>query len=1107
MNGFGVRFLLSGLAVLGMGLPVRAQVDYATATLQGMVFDPQEKPVAGAAVKVTNEATGAVKTATTNERGYLIPALPPASYRVETDAPGFATSVATNIALTVGQVATYDVHLVVGPASSVVQVEAPVPQLQTDQTQQANLINSGLVENLPNVSRNFIESIYTAPGVVSSFAPALQDPGVGTAYLSSGFSIGGSNGRSNLATIDGGENDYGSGALRDTHVPIDSVQEFQINRNAFAAEFGFTIGTAINVITKSGTNSLHGSATGYFHDRATDAENFFNGLQGLGGKPFEQSAIFSGTLGGPIRKNRLFFFTAPEFQRLDAATVQNLAGETEFQGISAQANGYNPSTGKCPNQNTAEQQVSQLCYLTQLAQSNTLLAPLGQQLLASPIFGNPLSNPILNALIAPNDGTFDGIFSALGVRGIPGFATPRGRYFNWVTRLDYIAGARDTLALRFALMHEDDDVAPAPPASNYVHQRDYTLTGSWTRVVNPNVVNVVRAQVVPSNPVSAAPPQPGRSEIDLGTQITLGTPYPYPYNARWKRMQFDDSLTWIRGAHTLKFGGSYRPDYYRVNQQLWFGGEWAFDDGAISLVDVVGTQSQPLASLLEAYNMAQGYPAGGPASTNLTAVQSYLAGAPVSLLQANSASNAQWAAWAHDLGLYAQDSWRATPHLTVNIGVRLDYDHDPSPVPASAYASPRFGIAWNPGGKTVVRAGAGLFVAPVEFMVPFYMNILGDSGKYINQGALVANAPSPPFPSIFAAWAVQAAQATTANPNPALTAAQLASVGEVIGPPGPSAFGNIIYSLGPNFKPAYAVQASASIARQLTPALSAEVGYLMYHSVHIEEDVESNFVRDTTAPVDPFAGPFYVPRPGTTGGEPNASILQNNLYASVGSGIYHGMTASLTRRFGAGLQMQVNYTFSKAIDDTSDFSSLSAPFRPDLLNLDRSLSDFNVTHNFTADMVYTTPFRSGPLANITISPLVRAHTGIPFTLLAPGISNGTVGHNANARPWFEGRNDGIGPGFVSWDMRISKALLQRESRRLEIIAQATNLLNRTNFAVVNNNFPADPTYPLPGGGTLLAGPYGVHGFKPASVAQLSDPLSFTSAYPARQISLALRAVF
>lgn len=1107
------RWSLLLFAFLGSAIAVSfAQVDSATASLKGSVLDPHGLPVADSTVTVVNEATGATKIAIATKEGYLIPAIVPGTYRVEAEAKGFAKSVASGVVLTVGQLAVYDIRLTIGAVETVVNVKADIPLVQPDQTQQANIIDHVQVENLPNVNRNFVASIYTLPGVSNSYTPTLQDPGVGTAYLSSGFSIGASNGRSNLVTIDGGENEYGSGTMRDMHVPIDSIDEFQVNRNGFEAEFGFTSGTAINMVTRSGTNQLHGSLGAYFHGRTIDGGNYFDKLAGGGVKPFEQSAIFSGTLGGAIQKNQLFFFTAPEFQRLDAATVQNIAGEQEFQPISAQTNGYN---GTCPNQNTQQQQVTQLCYLTQMANAGGSLGAFGAALLGSPVFGDPFHDPILTALVGPNDGTFDGIPSSpsgSGVRGLPGFSTPRGRNFNWVTRMDY-SRPRNTVALRFAWMHERDEVRPRPPYSGDELQTDYTLTGSWTRILSADFFNTVRVQAVPSNTATLESPAPNGSEIDLGNEIQLGTPFSYPYFAHFKRFQFDDSLSWLKGSHIFKVGLSWRPDDYNVRQKVWFGGEWEFTDGTFSILDLAGPEAQQLAN----YNVSQGYPATGPPSTNLTAVQAYLAGTPTLLLQADPNSNSSWDGWASLLGLYAQDSWKLRPGLTVDYGLRLDYDHEPSPVPDSVRVSPRLGIAWTPGhgDKTVVRAGAGMFVAPDTFLIPFYSNILGDSGHYINQNALVAGLPSPPFPSIFAAWAVQAASATTAEPNPPLSSAQLASLGINIVPPGPAAFGNFIYTMAPGFKPAYSIQTSLSIARQLTPNLSLEAAYLMYHSLHVEQILETNFVEDTAAGIDPFVGPLYVPKTGTTAGEPNGSIFQNDTFSSVGSGTYHGGTISLTRRLDRDLQFQANYTFSRAIDDTSDFSSLSTPFRPGRLNLDYGLSDFNVSHTIAANAVYTTPFHDASaaflrniLGNLTISPIFSAHSGIPFTALVPGLANGTIGHNNNARPWHEGRNNGRGPHFFDWDMRVSKTLPISEGRQsLQLVAQAENILNHTNFAGVNGNFPANPDYPLSHGGTLENGPYNLNGFAPNSVSQLSEPLSFTSAYPARQISLALRWAF
>src|SRR5271170_5273630 len=316
-----------------------AQTSYSTGSLRGTALDAQGKSVPNATVTVTNPATGVGSTQATSADGsFEFLTLNPGTYEIQVTAAGFSRLVAKDVVVTVGQIVIYDPHLQVGSASVTVEVTYnSAPLIEVEQTQQANTINERQVTNLPNVGRNFIASIYTVPGISNSNTPALQDPNIGTGYLSSGFSAGGSNGRSNLFTIDGGENDYGSGALRVANVPLDSIQELQVNRNSFGAEFGFTSGTAINIITKSGTNNYHGSAYGYFHDQSTDAANFFNSFSpDPSSKPFEQNAIFGGTFGGPIKKDKLFFFTSFEKQKLDNPTLTNLLGTAEAQGISAQ---------------------------------------------------------------------------------------------------------------------------------------------------------------------------------------------------------------------------------------------------------------------------------------------------------------------------------------------------------------------------------------------------------------------------------------------------------------------------------------------------------------------------------------------------------------------------------------------------------------------------------------------------------------------------------------------------------------------------------------------------------------------------------------------------
>ena len=246
---------MSALLTLSLSALAFSQVSYDTATLKGTILDPLGLAVQGAAIAVSNPATGVTRTAKSTDTGsYQFPALPPGTYKLTIEAAGFDKAVVAYIALTVGETVPLDVHLAIGALHRVIEVTAAPPLIDPEQTQQANTVNQAQVENLPNIDRRFMDLIYTVPGVNNSNAATVQDPNVGTGYLSSGFSIGGSNGRNNLITIDGGENDYGSGAPRVRNVPLDSIQEFQVNRSSFAAEFGNTVGTAINFITKSGTN-------------------------------------------------------------------------------------------------------------------------------------------------------------------------------------------------------------------------------------------------------------------------------------------------------------------------------------------------------------------------------------------------------------------------------------------------------------------------------------------------------------------------------------------------------------------------------------------------------------------------------------------------------------------------------------------------------------------------------------------------------------------------------------------------------------------------------------------------------------------------------------
>ncbi|MGD0435245.1 MAG: carboxypeptidase regulatory-like domain-containing protein, partial [Bryobacteraceae bacterium] len=877
---FRCIYLVVALAVFAGVIvvpPLHAQADYSTATLKGTLYDPTDAVIGGVTITVINPETGVARVVKTGEDGaYIVPALTPGTYIVEAEVAGFAKSITRGIVLSVGQVADFNIHLQIGAVSDVIEVTTAAPLIEVEKTQQANTVNETAVQNIPNLNRNFTESVFTLPGVSSSDAPRAQMPGF-TGFLTSGFSVGGSNGRNNLVTIDGGENEYGSGQLRTPNVPVDSVQEFQVNRSSFGAEFGFTAGTAINVVTKSGTNALHGGVHAFFRDEDTDAQNYF-----ATSKAFEQNFVSGLSLGGPIIKDKLFIFGSYEYIHQNTPEFRSYGTSPEALGLSS----------------------DQATYLGLLSNSGDPTLKAIAAGLAPAL--NPQNFPATQELLGPNTGVFDDY----------------KKYNDGVIRMDYMPDSNDSLTTRLSVMrHNESRIWPyptqSPSDSNVLFWNDYAILQSWTHTLSPTVINQLRVQAVPHDGADDYPDKPNSAYLDMGALGNFDGDHYLPYKVQERRFQFEDSVSWTKGNHALKFGVSYRPVDYNVTNQLWTSGEFDFFDGAIPLIALVPTAAQPL---LGAFNVQHGYPATGNPATNLSALQSFDLGLPVDFRQAFG--NANWSSWANYVGAYAQDAWKLSPRLRIEYGGRIDYDAEPAPVPHGVYFSPRLGIAWDATGdqKTVIRAGSGVFVSPVYFQIPYLTNLLNDSGKYLSQ---VTAALPGVFPGVegnaAALWQIGVAEGKL--PFGSLNAADLAALPAADGGPivpGPGQAGRVVFDLAPNYKNNYTVQASFSIDRQLSRNLSLEVGYNYYRSVHIPLDQETN-VRPTGV-VDPFIGPIYT--------QINPNIIQNDTYSSIGNSTYNGLTASLSRRFSNGLQFQANYTFSKAIDDATDFNSNFTAFRP-----------------------------------------------------------------------------------------------------------------------------------------------------------------------------------
>lgn len=1050
--------------VLAVSIPTFPQADVSTATIKGTITDPNNAVIAGGTITAKSVDRGITRIAKTDRDGvYQISLLQPGAYEVTIEATGFETKVANNVQLTVGQTQVLDLQLGIQGVSSQVAITAESPLIETERTQQANTIEKRQIESLPNVGRDFTAYVYTLPGVANSNAPRVQGAARFSGFGSTGFSIGGSNGRDNLVTVDGGENEYGSGQLRFALSP-EVIQEFQVNRNSFAAEFGFTSGTAVNVVTKSGTNDFHGGAYVYYRSQKTSARNpfDFNATE-----PFDQQVYPGFSLGGPIVKNRAFFFTNYEKQRNDIARFRNYTTSNLLQPDAAQA--------------------SLLGKLDQSASAN--VRRISQNLRAA-LFTTPSNFPTTFNMLSDQEGTFTGF----------------SRFNTWTSRLDYQISEHDSLTGRFTMTRNfTDDLgagnSSAPSFTRTLTVRDYTTLVNWNRTFSPTLVNQARVQLAPNNSALTEPREPIQAGIVLSNLASFGRGIDAPYLAYQDRYQFEDTLSWSNNGHTFKFGGSYRPVKYKLQNDYWFAGEFTFSPSTFPV-----TLAVPVADRAAFVGAAAAAGVTGAAVPTLNSVQSFNFNLPRLFRQ--GFNNPVWESTAHYLGFFAQDSWKLHRRFTLDFGGRVDYDGEPEPAPHHTYFSPRLGFAWDVTGdsKTILRGGGGIFYAPIHFQITAYTNLLGDSGKFVNNVF---------YTGLNAATIYQNGIAQGKYPFSVLTEAELQAirinnVPIFTGAKGP---GRVVIELDPNYKNNYSIQANLGIQRQLTNNLSVELAYQMYRGVHIQMPVALNYIESATPnPLGAAFGPLYrvcqvadnCPRVS------DPTILQFTEYQSRGNSIYHGMTASLTKRFSNYISFQGNYTFSRAIDDTTDFNSNFAPPFPDRLFLERSLSSFDIRHNFVFSGVFQSPFKAGPdrplysriLADINLSPAIFIRSGIPFSLLTGADTNGDT-RAFNDRLFKIGRNTGIGPNFRSVNMRLSKAFRFKNDSpmRFEFSADGSNLFNRANYAAVREVIGTNLNSP-----DYLAGTTRLKGRKDRDFRK-GEPLSFTSAFAPRQILFGLKFAF
>jgi outer membrane receptor protein involved in Fe transport len=917
-----------------------SQSQATTGNIEGRVSDPNGAAVPGVNVTATNQETGLAKTSDTDAEGiYRIIFLPPGKYRVTTaGASGFAGADYGNVTVTVGGQTPLDIELKVGGTTTMVDVAAAGQIVETTRTSVSTTINERAIQNLPVNGRNFLDFATLTPGVVRE--PTRQGD----------LSVGGQKGTLNSLQVDGTDNNntfFGQSFGRTgTRPPYqfseESVQEFQVNQNGFSAEFGRSGGAVINVVTKSGTNSWHGSAFEFFRDESLNSNTPILTARNAK-RPKSQINQFGGTIGGPIKKDRAFFFGAFDGQR---STIPNVVDAPNF-------------------------------------------------------FAQPAAT---QALLAPKMGTYN-----------------IGRDQNvYMLKTDIRVNNTNQLVLRFNQQNfTGNNNENGGPLSVQEHSgnsvaRTTTFSGSLTSTLTNSVINEFRFQFGRDSEPGQANSDVTEARIQTGNGfLQLGRNNFSPRETTIKRWQFIDNLSYARGAHSFKFGADLNFDRIFNFFPGLFSGQYTFNSYALFASNTPAAFTQNF---------------GGAGTTGATT---------------NPDLN--------DYGFFAQDDWRVNTKLTLNLGLRYDYQKLASPTvnnPSAALAAaglstitpvrdannfaPRFGFSYAFDEKTVVRGGYGVFFARTTAIMlgtAHSQNGIQVTGVSLNC-TLVPN-PCLTYPAIFTA------------------------------PPAAGGLTPSLYLFSRDYAQPYVQQARLGVERELMSNLSLSVTYMMFKGTHLSRTRDINLgVPVATTVTDPAGTAFTVLRHPAA--RPIPGFTRISLFESTADSRYNGLAVELKRRFTRGLQFIMAYTYSSAKDNKPDQTMVvvgTDDVKGVQNNLDISAdwgrSDLDIRHRFVFSPVYEigavakdNAVASAFLSNWTFSGIVTLQSGFAYSAAIAGDAN-RDGNSATDRVPGTVRNAFTTPSIYVFDTRVTKSFKFGEKYSLSLLAEAFNLFNRSNIASVN----------------------------------------------------------
>jgi len=975
------------------------------------------------------------------------------------------------------------------------------------------------IQELPIDRRDYLTFSLLMPGVSNSKTIADNADFRVKQTPQSGLSFYGSNGRGNNITVDGGEANDDTGGVR-LNVGQDAVQEFEINRSNYSAELGSASGASVNIVTKSGNNEPHGSLYGFFRNDAMDARdpfafspalapdptfaNFNLTAQGSSLKNSLSRQQFGGTLSFPILKDRTFLFLGYEGLRSEAQDSVPLLTKSgifvptgaQLPIIAALANDPgNPDVPCISNFPAGPPTFLPAATCAFGLQSILTVDPTAN--------GNPFVSPYqlaLNQFIVNQFEKDGGLFP---------FPT---RQHEVSARLDHRFNSNNQAFLRSSFAHlteADPDVQAliAFSRGTSILNWDSTLQGSWFHQFSPNAVNEARLQWnwyqfnVDTN-------DRGGPGLDVQGYGFFGRGIFLPSHTTGRRYEFSDNLTLNRGHHTMRMGFYELLRANNTTSDTFFAGRFEFLDlPGIVLSNCLQLPSVPIA------NGGCGLPSS-VAAASISTLQSWSLGAPAFYEQ--GFGDPRYVETRPFTAGYWQDSRQVKAGFTLNYGLRYEVDSQNGIL--NTYKknfAPRFSFAWDPinDHKTVVRGGYGIFYSPIYGQIPDVVKTLGNHNnvrQIANTLVTILSAPPANSAEIFGAMFAQGkilCGTPPAGTNACITQSDLAPF-VTVSNTGSLPAGTVLFSGQPNYRNPQAQQASLGIERQIGNSLSVSANYIYVHTTHLPWAVDKNLLPGAPTvsgvpganglptnglPFQDWGAPVCATNPAQCFADPTRTILQNNEYESVANAVYHGGILEVRKRFSGGFSLLASYTYSKAIDDSTDFNSDYAAFNEVDLRAERSVSDFDQRHKVVVVAVIENPWQhSRFLSGFELSPIVSYNSGHPFNLLAGADINGD-NHFANDRPPGARRNSGIGPNYAVFDMRLARRFKFGERANLQFTAEGFNIANRTNYSTVNNVV-----------GAAFAPPFNVHGTANLSPSQ---PLAYTAALPKREVQLGIRFEF